>query len=58
MHKLIVTIPRMLNRTWIRWFPSSDLGMQSWKLQLPDSRSWSFANGVPKPELGNQRKIR
>ncbi|MCK9634968.1 MAG: hypothetical protein M0R41_01645 [Methylobacter tundripaludum] len=32
------------------------MGTQSWKLQLPDSRSWSFANWVPKPELGNQRK--
>jgi len=36
---------------------SSSLGTQSWKLQLPESRSWSFANWVPKPELGNQRKV-
>jgi len=64
----------MPNRTRIRSFPSSSLGMQSWKLQLPDSRSCdcmdaggratqgavaeSFANWVPKPELGNQRKRR
>jgi len=37
-------------------FPSSRLGMQIWKLQLPVSRSWSFGFGfaVPKLELGNQ----
>jgi uncharacterized protein (DUF4415 family) len=34
------------------------LGIQSWKLKLPEynNRSWSFSNRVPKQELGNQRK--
>ena len=36
-------------------FPSSSLGMQTWKLQLPVSRSWSFGFAVPKLELGNQK---
>ena len=36
-------------------FPSSSLGMQTWKLQLPVSRSWSFDFAVPKLELGNQK---
>ena len=39
-------------------FPSSSLGMQTRKLQLPVSRSWSFGFAVPKLELGNQKKIR
>ena len=38
-------------------FPSSGLGMQTWKLQLPVSRSWSFGFAVPKLELGNQKSV-
>jgi hypothetical protein len=38
------------------WFPSSCLGIQSRKLQLPESRSWSFAYWVPNLEIGNQRQ--
>ena len=30
--------------------------MQTWKLQLPVLRSWSFDFAVPKLELGNQKK--
>jgi len=36
-------------------FPSSSLGMQTWKFQLPVSSSWSFGFAVPKLELGNQK---
>ena len=34
-------------------FPSSSLGMQIWKLQLPVSRSWRFGFAVPKLELSS-----
>jgi len=33
---------------------SSSLGIQLRKLQLPVSRSWSFASWVPNLEIGNQ----
>ncbi|MCX7103584.1 MAG: prepilin-type N-terminal cleavage/methylation domain-containing protein, partial [Methylobacter sp.] len=43
----------------LRSFPSSSLGMQPWKLQLPVQCGFREAgasgNLVPKLELGNQR---
>jgi hypothetical protein len=30
--------------------------MQTWKIQLPVLRSWSFGFAIPKLELGNQKK--
>jgi len=41
--------------SWLYSFPSSSLGMQTWKLQLPVLRSWSFGFAIPKLELGNQK---
>ena len=35
---------------------SASLGTRFWKLQLPVSRSWSFARGVPNQEIGNPHK--
>lgn len=49
--------PVMANmlKLFVLVFPSSCLGTQEAKLQLPESRSLSFASWVPNLEIGNQR---